>query len=167
MSGRVALSVVEAILKTPPSEIEKTRCIKSTLLLGNGGERPKAKGENALGRRRGGAPGLQRSASEEKIGEEAVPSLGLILERSGELPPNQRTVGAEGIRLRPLALADPVDDDALDRARERARIMIEAKDPLVDALAAMQTSWSKWWMMSSAMQQRNARAANRRTKISP
>jgi hypothetical protein len=28
---------------------------------------------------------------------------------------------------------DPVDDDALDRARERARTMIEAKDPLVDA----------------------------------
>jgi hypothetical protein len=27
---------------------------------------------------------------------------------------------------------DPVDDDALDRARERARTMIEAKDPLVD-----------------------------------
>jgi hypothetical protein len=26
-----------------------------------------------------------------------------------------------------------VDDDALDRARERARIMIEAKDPLVDS----------------------------------
>jgi hypothetical protein len=60
------------------------------MLLGNRGRMPKSQGENAQGRRRGGAPGLQRSASEEKIGEEAAPPLGLILERSGEIPPLAR-----------------------------------------------------------------------------
>jgi hypothetical protein len=79
---------------------------------------PKTQGENAQGRRRGGAPGLQRSASEEKIGEEAAPALGLILERSGDVPPPARWF-SESVVNHCKMIADSPRPPHLTAERER------------------------------------------------